>query len=145
MNLSSGGSKNPVCKFSWSYDDRYYIDFMVRTDPRITDTQTDTQTHPQTTSRVSVETYRPRGETIGFKKCSTVFFRKTPLSLKTPPPFFFLPWQHRKKMPHLSELMPESMIIIILEILLITIFIASIIFTLEEFFWWECKRNYCIS
>ena len=40
---------------------------MVRTDPRITDRQTDTHTHPQTTPRVSVETYRPRGETIGFK------------------------------------------------------------------------------
>ena len=68
MNLSSRGPKNPVCKFSWSYDDRYYIDFMVRTDPRITDTQTDRHTDPQTTSRVSGETYRTRGETIGFKK-----------------------------------------------------------------------------
>jgi len=37
---------------------------MVRTDSRITDAHT----HPQTTARVSVETYRPRGETIGFKK-----------------------------------------------------------------------------
>ena len=37
---------------------------MVRTDPRITDRQT----HPHSTARVSVETYRPRGETIGFKK-----------------------------------------------------------------------------
>ena len=37
---------------------------MVRTDSRITEGQT----HPQTTGQVSVETYRPRGETIGFKK-----------------------------------------------------------------------------
>ena len=63
MDLSSGLPKIPVCKISFSYDERYYIDFMVRTDPRITDTHT----HPRTTPRVSVETYRPRGETIGFK------------------------------------------------------------------------------
>ena len=68
MDLCSRGHKNPLCKLSWSYDDCYYIDFMVRTDPRITDTQTNRHTHPQTTSRVSVETYRTRGETIGFKK-----------------------------------------------------------------------------
>ena len=59
MDLSSRGPKNPLCKFSWSYDDRYYIDFMVRTDPRITEGQTDRQTarhtHPQTTGWVSVE------------------------------------------------------------------------------------------
>ena len=77
MDLSSRGSKNPVSKFSRSYDDRYYIDFMVRTDPRITDTQTDTHTHPQTTSRVSVETYRTRGETIGFKNSGVVILTMT--------------------------------------------------------------------
>ena len=54
MDLSSRGPKNPVCKFSRSYDDRYYIDFMVRTDPRITDRHT----HPQTTGWVSVENDR---------------------------------------------------------------------------------------
>ena len=48
MDLSSGLPKIPVCKISLSYDDRYYIDFMVRTDPRITDTQTDRQTHRPT-------------------------------------------------------------------------------------------------
>ena len=58
MDLSSGWSRNPVCKFSWRYHHHYYIDFMVRTDPRITDTHT----HPHTTPRVSVETYRPWGE-----------------------------------------------------------------------------------
>ena len=57
MDLSLYWRKKPLCKFSWSYDDRYYIDFMVRTDPRITDTQT----HPQTTARGSVENYSTRG------------------------------------------------------------------------------------
>ena len=65
MDLSSRGPKNPVCKFSRSYDDRYYIDFMVRTDPRITEghrhRQRHTHTHPHITARVSVETYSPRG------------------------------------------------------------------------------------
>ena len=37
MDLNSGLPKIPVCKISLSYDDRYYIDFMVRTDPRITE------------------------------------------------------------------------------------------------------------
>ena len=41
---------------------------MVRTDSRITDTQTHRQPHPQTTPRVSVETYSTRGETVGYKK-----------------------------------------------------------------------------
>ena len=68
MDLSSGLPKIPVCKISLSYDDRYYIDFMVRTDPRITDRHTDTHTHPQTTGRVSVETYSPRVENVGYKK-----------------------------------------------------------------------------
>ena len=40
MDLSSGLPKVPVCKISLSYDERYYIDFMVRTDPRITDRHT---------------------------------------------------------------------------------------------------------
>ena len=66
MDLSSGLPKIPVCKISLSYDDRYYIDFMVRTDPRITDTQTDRHTHPQTTAQLSVETYS--GDTVGYKK-----------------------------------------------------------------------------
>ena len=43
MDLSSGLPKIPVCKISLSYDDRYYIDFMVRTDSRITEGQTDRQ------------------------------------------------------------------------------------------------------
>ena len=43
---------------------------MVRTDSRITEghTHTHTQTHPQTTGRVSVETYSPRVENVGNKK-----------------------------------------------------------------------------
>ena len=45
LDLSSGLPKIPVCKISLSYDDRYYIDFMVRTDPRITEGQTHTHTH----------------------------------------------------------------------------------------------------
>ena len=61
MDLSSGLPKIPVCKISLSYDDRYYIDFMVRTDSRITDRQTHRQTHPQTTARGSVENYSTRG------------------------------------------------------------------------------------
>ena len=48
MDLSSGLPKIPVCKISLSYDDRYYIDFMVRTDPRITDRQTHTPTDYRT-------------------------------------------------------------------------------------------------
>ena len=68
MDLSSGLPKIPVCKISLSYDDRYYIDFMVRTDSRITEGQTDRHTHPQTTGRVSVETYSPRVENVGYKK-----------------------------------------------------------------------------
>ena len=48
MDLSSGLPKIPVCKISLSYDDRYYIDFMVRTDPRITEGQTHSLTHTQT-------------------------------------------------------------------------------------------------
>ena len=51
MVLSSGWPKIPVCKISLSYDDRYYIDFMVRTDPRITDRHTDTQTYTTTDYR----------------------------------------------------------------------------------------------
>ena len=60
MDLSSYWRKKPLCEFSWSYDDCYYIDFMVRTASRITDVQTDRQTHPQTTARVSVETCSTR-------------------------------------------------------------------------------------
>ena len=61
MDLSSGLPKVPVCKISLSYDDRYYIDFMVRTDPRITEGHRHRHTHPPITARVSVETYSPRG------------------------------------------------------------------------------------
>ena len=50
MDLSSGLPKVPVCKISLSYDDRYYIDFMVRTDPRITDTS---RTYVRTLYRMS--------------------------------------------------------------------------------------------
>ena len=63
MDLSSGLPKIPVCKISLSYDDRYYIDFMVRTDSRITDNVT----HPHTTARVSVETLSTRGKPSGTK------------------------------------------------------------------------------
>ena len=63
MDLSSGLPKVPVCKISLSYDDRYYIDFMVRTDPRITDRHT----HPHSTARVSVETLSTRGKPSGTK------------------------------------------------------------------------------
>ena len=80
MDLSSGLPKMPVCKISLSYDDHYYIDFMVRTDPRITEGQkdrhTDTQTHPQTTGRISVETYSPRVENVGNKNSDFRFCRK---------------------------------------------------------------------
>ena len=48
MDSSSGLPKIPVCKISLSYDDRYYIDFMVRTDSRITEGRTDTHTHTPT-------------------------------------------------------------------------------------------------
>ena len=44
--------------------ERHRISWSVQTHA----SQTHTHTHPQTTPRVSVETYRPRGETIGFKK-----------------------------------------------------------------------------
>ena len=67
MDLCSREHKNPLCKFSWSYDDRYYIDFMVCTDSRITEGQTHTHTHPHSTALGSVETYSPRVETSGTK------------------------------------------------------------------------------
>ena len=51
MDLSSGLPKIPVCKISLSYDDRYYIDFMVRTDPRITDRHRHTPTYYGTSFR----------------------------------------------------------------------------------------------
>ena len=66
MDLKNIGAKNPLCKFSWSYDNCYHIEF--HGPYSLTPLQTYPPTHPQTTPRVSVETYRPRGETIGFKK-----------------------------------------------------------------------------
>ena len=47
MDLNSGGPKIPIDILASSYDDHYCIDFMVRTDPRITDRQTDTPTEKQ--------------------------------------------------------------------------------------------------
>ena len=63
MDLNSGLPKIPVCKISLSYDDRYYIDFMVRTDPRITDRHTHRRT-----ALVSVETLSTRGKPSGTKR-----------------------------------------------------------------------------
>ena len=59
MDLSLNWRKKPLCKFSWSYDDRYHIEFSWSVQ---THAVTASRTHIQTTSGISVETYRGWGE-----------------------------------------------------------------------------------
>ena len=70
---------------------------------------------------------------------NTVFFRKTPLPLKTPP--LFLTWQHRTKMPHMPELVPESTIYVSDgNFVNLIIVIAPLILTPEELSFIENER-----
>ena len=48
--------------------ERHRISWSVQTHASQTHRHTDRQPHPQTTPRVSVETYSTRGETVGYKK-----------------------------------------------------------------------------